>query len=112
MSERVPDPEKLDWITRCPRCGRLPRSTLMGRTICDACGGLDVPQPLDPGAPKGIFDGKCNRTACPTYGARWYSPVEHAHYCEKCAKEINIWSARAGVATMYPVTSTAQREAK
>jgi hypothetical protein len=48
---RVPDPEKRDWITRCPRCGGLPRPTLMGRTICDRCGGLDVPQPLDPGLP-------------------------------------------------------------
>jgi hypothetical protein len=32
-------------IARCPRCGTLPRPTLMGRTICDRCGGFDVPQP-------------------------------------------------------------------
>jgi len=33
-------------IARCPRCGSLPRPTLMGRTICVHCGGLDVSQPL------------------------------------------------------------------
>jgi hypothetical protein len=32
-------------IARCPCCGRLPRPTLLGRAICDNCGGLDVPQP-------------------------------------------------------------------
>lgn len=36
------DPERVE-IPRCPRCGRLPRTTLMGRLTCDACGGLDVP---------------------------------------------------------------------
>jgi hypothetical protein len=39
------DPERIE-IARCPRCGRLPRPTLMGRTICDNCGGFDVPQSL------------------------------------------------------------------
>jgi rRNA maturation protein Nop10 len=31
-------------IVRCPRCGALPRPTLMGRTICRNCG-TDVHQP-------------------------------------------------------------------
>ncbi|MGA8026444.1 MAG: hypothetical protein WB992_04810 [Bryobacteraceae bacterium] len=35
-------------ITRCPRCGGLPRPTLLGRCICDRCGGLDVPQEPSP----------------------------------------------------------------
>jgi len=37
------DPERIE-IVRCPRCGGLPRPTLMGQTICDRCGGIEVHQ--------------------------------------------------------------------
>lgn len=38
---------------------------------------------------KGRYDGKCNRTACRTRGARWWSTIERAYYCKPCALAIN-----------------------
>jgi hypothetical protein len=49
---------------------------------------------------KGRYDGKCNRTACLTRGARWFSSVEKAYYCKPCALEINVYSVAAGVAPL------------
>jgi hypothetical protein len=40
-------------------------------------------------ADKGVYLGKCNRTACPTRPATWWNRVMRAFYCRKCAREIN-----------------------
>lgn len=54
---------------------------------------------------KGLFRGKCNRSACPNTGANWWSPVERAHYCETCAKDINNWTP-PGIKLMYEITES------
>ena len=42
-------------------------------------------------ADKGLLNGRCNRTACATRPATFYSSVERAHYCEDCARRINAF---------------------
>lgn len=59
------DPERVE-IARCPRCGGLPRPTLLGRTICDRCDGLDVPQPPSPTVLRQIE--ALNADSAPAYG--------------------------------------------
>jgi hypothetical protein len=40
---------------------------------------------------KGKLNGECNRTACKNTPAVYFSTIEKAHYCAKCAREINQW---------------------
>jgi hypothetical protein len=42
-------------------------------------------------ADKGVYLGKCNRTACPTRPATWWNRGTLAFYCPPCAVEINKW---------------------
>lgn len=39
--------------------------------------------------PKGLFNGKCNRTACQLPPATWWNPNTSAYYCGYCAMLIN-----------------------
>ncbi len=41
-----------------------------------------IPQP-------GELGGPCNRRACRAPDARWYNQSTRAHYCERCARELN-----------------------
>lgn len=57
---------------------------------------------------KGIFDGKCNRTACqaPIAGANWFNTSTRAYYCTACARQINREALRFdGVEILVLVSS-------
>jgi hypothetical protein len=50
---------------------------------------MSVPLKNEQSADKGLLGGKCNRTACTTRPATWWSPFMKAHYCGVCACRIN-----------------------